>query len=153
MATKVYLSGLNVIVEQSGTTTLTILQERAKYTVLQPTLSLDGISAPVAEYVQVIDIFTTDTRTELIAAVTDSSGATFADLKALQKYLVFIPRADTTYVTKQAATAENQTTIISQNAEIVTNTESIKKDVQVLENIKEDTEKNNKILAKIYNHE
>jgi hypothetical protein len=151
MATKVYLSGLNVIVEQSGTTTLTILQERAKYTVLQPTLSLDGISAPVAEYVQVIDIFTTDTRTELIAAVTDSSGATFADLKALQKYLVFIPRADTTYVTKQAATAENQTTIISQNAEIVTNTQAIEEQVDNLEKIKKLIQDNNKQLKKINN--
>jgi hypothetical protein len=151
MATKVYLSGLNVIVEQSGTTTLTILQERAKYTVLQPTLSLDGISAPVAEYVQFIDIFTTDTRTELIAAVTDSSGATFADLKALQKYLVFIPRADTTYVTKQAATAENQTTIISQNAEIVTNTQAIEEQVDNLEKIKKLIQDNNKQLKKINN--
>lgn len=151
MSTKVYLSGLNVIVEQSGTTTLTILQERAKYTVLQPTLSLDGISAPVAEYVQVIDIFTTDTRTELIAAVTDSSGATFADLKALQKYLVFIPRADTTYVTKQAATAENQTTIISQNEEIVTNTQAIEEQVDNLEKIKKLIQDNNKQLKKINN--
>ena len=151
MATKVYLSGLNVIVEQSGTTTLTILQERAKYTVLQPTLSLDGISAPVAEYVQFIDIFTTDTRTELIAAVQDSSGATFADLKALQKYLVFIPRADTTYVTKQAATAENQTTIISQNAEIVTNTQAIEEQVDNLEKIKKLIQDNNKQLKKINN--
>jgi hypothetical protein len=151
MATKVYLSGLNVIVEQSGTTTLTILQERAKYTVLQPTLSLDGISAPVAEYVQFIDIFTTDTRTELIAAVTDSSGATFADLKALQKYLVFIPRADTTYVTKQAATAENQTTIISQNAEIVTNTQAIEEQLDNLEKIKKLIQDNNKQLKKINN--
>jgi hypothetical protein len=138
MSTKVYLSGLNVIVEQSGTTTLTILQERAKYTVLQPTLSLDGISAPVAEYVQFIDIFTTDTRTELIAAV-------------LQKYLVFIPRADTTYVTKQAATAENQTTIISQNAEIVTNTQAIEEQVDNLEKIKKLIQDNNKQLKKINN--
>ena len=153
MATKVYLSGLNVIVEQSGTNTLTILQERAKYTILQPTLSVDGISIPQAEYVQFIDIFNTDTRTELISDVQDSTGATLADLKALQKYLVFIPRADVTYITKQAATAENQNTIISQNEEIKNNTKSISEDVQTLDSIHEESELNNKLLGKIYNHE
>ena len=151
MSTKVYLSGSNVIVEQSGTTTLTILQERAKYTVLQPTLSLDGISPPEADYIQFIDIFTTDIVTSLISEVTDSTGATFADLKALQKYLVFIPRADTTYVTKQAATSENQNTIISQNEQIEFNTGVAKDELHDLEKIKALLKENNKQLKKINN--
>jgi hypothetical protein len=151
MATKVYLSGGNVIVEQSGQTTLTILQERAKYTVFQPTLSIDGITPPEATTMQFLDLFLDENRTELIADVQNQTGGTYSTLKDLEKYLIFIPRADTTLVTKQAATAENQTTIISQNAEIVTNTESIKEDVRVLEKIKDESKLNNKILRKIYN--
>ena len=152
-AIKVYLSGSNVIVEQAGETTLTILQERAKYVVLQPTLSIDGVSPPTAEYIQFIDIFNDDVRTGLILEVQNSTGGTYADLKALQKYLLFIPRASVNYVTKQAATAENQTTIISQNEEIKNSLSANESNNEELRKIKEKLVYNNKILDKIYNHE
>ena len=150
-AIKVYISGGNVIVEQSGTTTLTILQERAKYTVLQPTLSVDGISSPTAESISFVDIFLDDVRTGLILEVQNSTGGTYSTLKDLQKYLLFIPRAETTYITKQAATAENQTTIITQNEQIEFNTGVAKDELQDLDKIKELLKDNNKQLKKINN--
>ena len=150
-AIKVYLSGGNVIVEQGGTTTLTILQERAKYTVLQPTLSVDGISSPTAESISFVDIFLDDVRTGLILEVQNSTGGTYSTLKDLQKYLLFIPRAETTYITKQAATAENQTTIITQNEQIEFNTGVAKDELQDLDKIKELLKDNNKQLKKINN--
>jgi len=101
MPTKVYPSGSNVIVDQTGQPLLTILKERAKYVIIQPTVSVDGITPPVAFTIQFIDIFNGDIRTESIANVQDSTGASFASQILLEKYLRFIPHTSTTLLVEQ----------------------------------------------------
>jgi hypothetical protein len=153
MATVVYESGSNVIVAQSGTPTLTIPTERSKYIILQPTDSLDGITNQPAEYIQFLDTFTNDIRTDLMTNVQNQSGVSFSPLATLQKYLSFIPRSNVAFITELGATADNQVTIISQNEDIKASlTENIL-NTDNLDNIKEEQKTSNKILKKIYNTE
>lgn len=98
MPTKVYPSGDNVIIDQTGTPLLTISQERAKYIILQPATSEDGITPPTPTYIQFLDYLKVDIRTELIEDVQDFSGGTFADLDDLKKYLLFVLRSETKLV-------------------------------------------------------
>jgi hypothetical protein len=153
MATVVYQSADNVIVSQTGTPTLTILKDRSKYIILQPTLSLDGITNQPAEYIQFLDTFTNDIRTDLMSNVQSDTGATFETLADLQKYLSFIPRANVAFITEQGATAENQTTVIAQNEEIQKALDTNILNTDNLDIIKAQQKANNKILTKIYNPE
>lgn len=153
MATRVYPSGKNVIVSKTGTATLTILKERSKYTTIQTTSVVDGASVSVIDKILFADTYTLESRIDLISEIQDASGNKFDGLKSLQKYLLFIQRADSTFAAQEAATAANQTTIIAQNEDIKTNTLKIKEDTSVLDIIKDESKENNKILGKIYNHE
>jgi hypothetical protein len=153
MATQVYLSGKNVIVAQSGTDTLTILEENSKYVIIQPVSSVSGIEPLTPEYIRFLDTFTGDLRTSLISDVIDGSGNSFGTLGDLQKYLDFIPRSNSVVTTKEEATAENQLTIIGQNEEIKEAIDKNTLNTDNLDNIKELQKGNNKILKKIYNPE
>ena len=86
MATKVYLSGDNIIVDQDTQPLLEIRADRAMYTALTPFYS-DGASLPVVEYIEFKDVHYLTSRTELIANIQDSGGSPFATYFDLIAYL------------------------------------------------------------------
>ena len=151
MATQVYLSVRNVIVAQSGTTTLTIREDWAKYLIIIPTSSVSGIDPLVPQYVRFLNTYTNELRTSLISDVIDNLGNGFADLNALQKYLAFIPRATSIKETKEAATAANQLLLLAQGVEILEKAETNIQNTNELNSIKNEQKTSNKILKKIYN--
>jgi hypothetical protein len=151
MATKVYLSGSNVIVDQTGQPLLRIPQRICSYTVIQPTASNDGLTIPVAVNMYFSDIETAVKRTEAILSVQTQAGVTFADFAALQAYLVFITISSQINVAKEGASVENQLIMIDQNTEIESELEETSENTRELKKIKEELKTNNKILKKIYN--
>ena len=86
MATKVYLSGKNIIVDQDGMALLTIRTDRAKNTTLIPFASTDG-KTPVPLYIQFDDVVLLERRTELITDIQDQAGNPLPSIYDLSKYL------------------------------------------------------------------
>ena len=87
MATKVYLNGDVISVEQDGTAALSIRSDRAINITLQPFYSTDG-TIPEPIFIEFQDTFyTSDKRTERITDVQDSTGASFASYFLLMEYL------------------------------------------------------------------
>lgn len=153
MATNVYLSGKNIIVDQTGTALLTIRTDRAENITLIPFESDNGLS-PVPIYIEFQDAFYQTTVTEKILEVQNQAGTAFASHFLLMEYLNgFFPRSSSRIIYSAGASSENQEIIIAQNAEIIANTEETTQKLQVLENIKDEAKTNNKFLGKIYNQE
>lgn len=86
MSTKVYLSGVNIIVDQTSQPTLTIRADRASYYLLK-IFTTDGTTPIPVKQIQFEDTYTKDIRTEDIDKVQDSGGTPIGDLAAVQKYL------------------------------------------------------------------
>lgn len=154
MPTKVYLSSRNIIIDQVGQPILTIRVDRAKHTTLTPFASTDG-KTPVPIYMQFDDIVLGGRRTELLTAVQDSTGATFATTYDLTAYLnTFFQRSGgATVYEDKGATSQYQEILILQNEALQAALDDINADASELNNIKELIEKSNKLLNKIYNPE
>ncbi len=154
MPTKVYLSGKNIIVDQTGQDLLTIRTDRALYTTLTPFNSVDGKS-PVSEYIEFKDVYYLTVRTELITGIQDSTGASFADYFALKTYLdgFFQRSAGKTVYIDNGATSQYQEILILQNEALQATLDNISEDSEELNKIKELIKTNNKVLSKIYNPE
>jgi hypothetical protein len=153
MATKVYLSGKNIIVDQTGTALLTIRTDRAMNITLIPFESDNG-TTPVPIYIEFKDTFYQTTVTEKILEVQNQAGTAFASHFLLMEYLNgFFPRSSSRVIFSEGASSENQEIIIAQNEVIKTNTSDAAKELRQLENIKDEAQTNNKLLGKIYNQE
>lgn len=154
MATKVYLSGRNIIVAKDGETSVSIIQHLAKYSTIQQSLSIDGVTVPEVESIQFKDVKYLTTVSDTWQNITDQSGNTFATFYDLQQYLNgFIFTADSIVLTKEGATSENQELIIAQNDTIISQNTTIEENTYELGKIKEIEADSNKLLKKIYNHE
>jgi hypothetical protein len=152
MATAVYQSGKNIIVDKNGETTLTIVIDRGKYTVFYPFYSTDGLTPDGPEDIRFSDTFFGTSITDKISEVTDQNGTSYDTLTSLINYLSTVfERGDGAYVTKEGATSENQKIIIAQNTDIEENTKVTSEKVRDLDNIKKELKINNKQLKKINN--
>lgn len=117
MPTKVYLDGKNnVIVSKTGSDTLTIPVDRAKYT-LQGTYPI----ADIEDYTQVrfMNLLTGETITDDTDKIQDNTGAFVGTTLDVKNYLEgFMRLGDTQSLQEEACTKANQEIIISQNEEI-----------------------------------
>jgi hypothetical protein len=151
MPTKVYLDGKNnVIVSKTGSDTLTIPVDRAKYT-LQGTYPI----ADIEDYTQVrfMNLLTGETITDDTDKIQDSAGAFVGTTLDVKNYLEgFMNLGDTQALQEEVCTKANQEIIISQNEDIDSklNTLNItQEDTQ--DQLKKELKENNRLLRKIYN--
>lgn len=151
MATAVYQSGKNIIVDKNGEPTLTIVIDRGKYTVFYPFYSTDGLTPDDPEDIRFSDTFFGTSITDKIAEVTDQNGTSFDTLTSLINYLSTVfERGDGAYVTKEGATSENQVLQIEKATELNATTDTISENSEHLHKIEEEQKKSNKLLNKIY---
>jgi len=94
MATKVYLSGTDVIVDQDNKVLLTIRQNRAKYTLFYTSCSVDGIDDHVSNSIEFFDITGGEGRAELITGIQDQAGTPILGDDNIKKYLSFFLQSD-----------------------------------------------------------
>lgn len=151
MATRVSLSGSNVIVNQDGESVLRIPQRLCIYSVLQPSASADGLTLPEPQYIMFKNSASQESRTELISEVEDDMGGMFSDFLALQSYLSFIWIKNSILVVKQPSDSDEISELITLNTEMLHELTDININTLDLDRIKDLIKKTNKILTKIYN--
>lgn len=150
MPTRVYLTGSRIIIDKSGSSTLSIPQYRAKYIFfgLAPVNDLYDYSN-----VKFVDTVTASIIEDSIDKIQDSTGASVGDNKQVKDYLSsFFLFSDSYISQKEPCTAANQEIMIGQNEEIkseLLSTRITQEDSQDI--IKKELEENNKLLRKIYN--
>lgn len=149
MPTRVYLSGTRVIVDKTGSTTLSIPQYRAKYQFfgVEPIDSLDDYTD-----IKFTDTITTSFIEDKLDKIQDSTGAFIGTNKQVLDYLSGFMYLSDSYITKiEPCTAANQETIIAQNEVIKSELKDIRTiDEESQDIIKKELKENNKYLRKIY---
>lgn len=151
MPTKVYLDiKNNVVVEKTGSTTLTIPQGRAKFTLFgfYPIEDIESFTD-----VKIVDLLTEDFISDKTSKIQNSSGSFIGNTAQVKAYLQdFILRSDAVALQEEVCTKANQEIIISQNTDIDNKLNELnitQEDTQDI--IKKELQENNKYLRKIYN--
>ena len=94
MATKVYPSGDNIIIDQDAQPLLTIRQDKAKYTWLYTSCSTDGVNDHLSNSIEFFDITGGLGRAELITGIQDQAGTPILGDDNIKKYLSFFVQAN-----------------------------------------------------------